>query len=619
MPLFSWLNLLPNKKVDRDTPFIVLSNLSRFTDETIELTKNRDEMCQILTKKFEKTSSFYIPLLEDEIGSAIKFINPDHPGGWTEDALIDALSWINEFTKRPVAPKSSFYFGLQTPTSTRSYNSIMLYRILYDAGIKVDFNVSDYRMAQLVTIMVTQINSARDLIYHHIIEKLEMKDLIKIYNHGLDMLPLTIESKLEIQPPTLYTFSQLEGARKLFSDQRYLLERIQPMNSAEAIALAAKLYTIDISSASDPLDEYYYLKLRQNNFYIPKDAKMKEIVLEAGSNKFNLNVNFNPKLPEGFYMYDHLNDMALSEGYTFEDIEDESAYSLLQLSYHTDTFYHGKEPIIFNSETLGDEIPISQLPREITLCYGTRNNNTMYAFRYQDLDKYFRAVQSLKNPILYPVNGIRLFDSPLFGDRNIRKLKELCSYRYNSDKEEYVAERKSLLTTIIEIEQLNDTNYQKLMEFVNKWKHQPISVRFLIIEAIHKLLSMAMHMRGWSGEDSLPIEGSVKIPENDISLMVTQDIIEFENICGLLGEFGKEFLDLPIYIYEDREYISSHDQEIGRTIKERLEIVKRGEEHESINSCIRMSSGWFMCTAQYIYYSLQGLNLFDIERFRDIS
>jgi hypothetical protein len=161
MALFSWMNLLPNKRIDSDTPLVVIKDLAKLNQEdfgeTIFSSINsllteikplgslfsgtnsaksllEEKIYKTLTELFSLPSYFHIPLLKDEIESAIKFVNPEYSGGWTEDSLVDSLNWFNEFSRRPIHPGISFYFGLQTPTSTRSYNSIMLYRILSNAG-----------------------------------------------------------------------------------------------------------------------------------------------------------------------------------------------------------------------------------------------------------------------------------------------------------------------------------------------------------------------------------------------------------------------------------------------------------------------------------------------------
>jgi len=90
---------------------------------------------------------------------------------------------------------------------------------------------------------------------------------------------------------------------------------------------------------------------------------------------------------------------------------------------------------------------------------------------------------------------------------------------------------------------------------------------------------------------------------------VTQSLIVFEESLKSLGRLGDYILNLPLMQYhkESGGFITSNDPSEGLTIKERIDIV-RGGENSSINSCIRMSSNKF-CATSFYYMVLIGFRM----------
>jgi hypothetical protein len=648
--VFSWWSILQD--INDKTPYVVIKDISVLCGVSIlDLFKPpliHDPYELAAENLAGKCLVVDVPLQPRDIPTTVAYINPIARSDWPIESLEETIMWLLQFSNNPVLPRHPhFYFGPQTPNAPKSYNSIMLYRLIKDRGMDVEYDITTEKLATVVSMMCNTKEKNRDMVYNLLL-KMNHEDLIRIYmccaapandyyvdvdifddpevkarteeKYGIVPIPETEEQK----------FTSLERVNSYLKDRDYIMDRIKPLTATEAIVLAARLYDKDISSAKDPISEYLHLKRRKE--YIPLEQDFRAAFL-ASPDKFNLNVSFNPFLPESVYKPNSLHIQAIKEGYTTEEIDDDSPYSLLQVAYYSNTFYHGKFPLHqVNTTTLGDEDPIAELPNGVIVCFGDKSKTdyvsgsqgpkiSMYAYRYRDLAKYFRMIGCFKNPLILPINNV-LFDEVIFTDVSIKKLKGLCDTIYLDDTPEYIEERKDLLLAIIEVEVLNDENIQKMAEFRSKYVESDDSAKAIIRGYVTQLFTLAMYMRGWSGSGPYPIDKVIHDTEVNIAFRVTSAIIDIYRILdpGVgIPDIGKLFFDLPLYMYDEDQYIPSNDKKEGKTIGQRLEMVKRGESHTDMNSCINLSSGWLACTAEFIAESLDMDPLFDVKDFRGVS
>lgn len=645
----SWLDIV--KDIDERTPYIVIRDLCILSGvgliDLCERAKDEHrDFYQLVKETLSGISlTFTIPLNESDIPKCIKFVNPTTNIAWTTDMVEQTIMWVQAFISRPRLPHGYFYYGYQGPGSPRSYNSIMLYAILRDKGItELGYDITTEMMANLVTILTLSKERGRDVLYNTIVTKLDSEQLTRMYQYGVSLLGSEHESapylvdffndgeikelvteKYKIPEPKEtdeHTYGNMERTSNYLRDRDYLCERVRPVSNSEAIVLAARLYDKDISLAANPIDEYFHLRSRKE--YIPKDEGIRRIYA-INQTLFDLKITFNPKLPEGLYKPSNLLNMALHEGYTQPEIDDDNPYSLLQVAYYSDTFHHGKQPRMINTTTLADEDTISELHTNIIVCFGRpvgvegRSDKSMYAYRYKDLSTYFRREQYFRNPIVYPIDGVTYFHDTIFSDTSIQKLKLLCEAVYADDTQAYIIERKELLAAIVDVEIMNDENLQKILKLKTIYNTSDDGIQVPIRVTIAKLFRLAMVMRGWTEGLDYPLGNAIREDDNILAVRVTDAIIDFTNSCTELATLGVNFLDLPLYLYENDGFIPSSDQKEGRTISERLTIVKNGENHQDTNSCIKLSSGWFACTAQYLTSNLDLEPLFDLEHFETIS
>ena len=133
-----------------------------------------------------------------------------------------------------------------------------------------------------------------------------------------------------------------------------------------------------------------------------------------------------------------------------------------------------------------------------------------------------------------------------------------------------------------------------LEKLAHHYQHAEEEVRNQVSLATSTLLDLAMYMRGWNGVDEYPISLAITPTEFFEQLLcnVTDTIQKLETICCTIPH-ELNILHLPLVCYRDKNYVMSTNELDGITIKERLDIVKGGENIDNEASCIRITSNWF--------------------------
>lgn len=149
-----------------------------------------------------------------------------------------------------------------------------------------------------------------------------------------------------------------------------------------------------------------------------------------------------------------------------------------------------------------------------------------------------------------------------------------------------------MFDAIIITELFADNSQLKARELYLVYQSSSEKTKVGITGAVKKLFELSMYMRGWMGKGDYPVEKAPVDNQVIVDLNVTAAILEFELACSELGEIGCVILDLPLLKYraEDFHLISSVTN--GRTIREKIDIVKAGDEHDNYDSCIRLSSNY---------------------------
>jgi len=149
--------------------------------------------------------------------------------------------------------------------------------------------------------------------------------------------------------------------------------------------------------------------------------------------------------------------------------------------------------------------------------------------------------------------------------------------------------------------------------------------------ALELLFEAGFYMRRWDGnKERYPVKASDTEPEAGMALEAEEerlfqrvnDSLERFRVAveALPGEIKSKFWGLRLKNYVRSGYYSSaEDSDDGVSIRDRFELVCQGNGAEApINSCIRLTSGWFIFTAMYYRWLIWkevvgGVREFEIE------
>lgn len=541
-----------------------------------------------------------------------RFINPNHV--WKRDSLIKAYEFYQSFTHEQFCKKirTKISYGLQTSEAPENLNCCALYKICKTLKIQTSVDTTIEEMAKNVETYFDYllINDMKMEILNHLRFNLTNSEVMNLHNYlgssvskaDSDLLGMMDVSTRLLKPET-YTYDEYyKTAETIDIDSK-------PTNSLEAITLAAIKHKLDISGCENPLQEYSLIDI--SSFYFPHDLNMKR---RLRSNFFSpyLTLNFNPDFPPNFYSERDLEQMCENEGIV--NTNHESPYALLQLSCLSENFYHGKEGNIINSETTFLE-PIDEFTNDEIVMYGIKHksalptdnrrlfksalpidiinlSNPMRAFSYGELLDCFSNYKDFVNPA----------NNEIFSDAAINKLYKLT--QINVDKNN---ECKLLGDEIVRIRIYKETKTKALDIFINRYNKSEFQEKKEIEKVLLDVLHCGMYMRNWDGIGDFPLESqktNFGIEEQiNVDHRVTQSLLKLEKTNSFV-------LNLPLMEYNrsSNVFVTVNDKNEGLTIRDRLNIVKKGETEDGVTSCIRLSSNK-LCATAYYYMILIGFHL----------
>jgi hypothetical protein len=549
--------------------------------------------------------------------------------------------------------------GEQTSLSPYSLNACVLYKMCKFYNLNVKWESTIKEMATLVKYKLSidenhlLCNEMKSILYNQIKFHYTSADLINLYSfitnyqkhnqekhnqetHNFPILnEIDTNTKEEIFTGASHD-KYFEIANAILSGVSSNDSIIKPKNGVEAVIMAALYYKIDLSKCEKPMIEYDLLCL---NPYFPSDEKLKKRLyasyLDADSleNPY-LNVNFNPNFPINMYSEENLQILCENEcidpneqneqneqNHHIENSTAENYYTSLQMAYLTETFIHGKQGNFSNTcTTFLDDI--DKLHYDEVVTYGVRHNfvsnspffntqdkghetSNMRAFTYTELYDVFSSYKKFSNPSTREI----------FSQEVIRKLYILTQKprRRNESKENYL-NRLQLGDEIERIQIYNNSNNKSLKEFLHRYEQCDDEDKNKVEEILMNLLHCGMYMRNWDGKGDFPLksEQTNYDIENQIIIddRVTQSLIKFDNSVAKLKNFGNFILNMPLmeYNFESKVFTIVTEECEGLSIKDRIKIVKKGENELSTSSCIRLSSNKF-CASAFFYMILIGFKL----------
>lgn len=412
---------------------------------------------------------------------------------------------------------------------------------------------------------------------------------------------VVIDSKKEVDYcPIFDIYKHLEALKNesnLLSDINYLYKITEPTNNLQAIIIGSILYQKDFSKYIDPLREFRRYKSQLPTS--PQDFQMWNIE-NVNPHYSDLNLYFNPYLPQNAYSSDLLQQhLALFSYNTFE-YDSISQYEILQEMHLEENFHIGFHPNIVNSETPVLLESLYDLKNEDMVCFGVKDE-ILKTTTWRELKELFEKMNMFVNPFE---------KKKVFTKDQIERLLRIgrwilnnCNFSFDT-KYKYLFEKYDKKTieeiqgccdVIENLKFMHQANFEFLNNVIQQFNNKTSYKKDKIRDGINKLYEATMFMRGWNGHNELPIENAHSTESESVQKRILESIFELDEINELTNNF---IYSLPLMIWKN-EFVQSVLEEQGLTIGERIELVKKGES-VGIYSCVRMTSN--VLGSSYCFY-----------------
>ena len=611
--------LLITGPVNSNTPKCVLLEIADAHGIDYSSVLDSPKLQSLLLEKITTTSCPTIPYTISQIStindrqslqSIALFVNKNI--SWKSSALKTAFSHLYQFTTLQDFQLASIIYGEQTNDTPYHHNTCILYRICTLYHINLNYYTSALQMAQAVKLLSIDAGTILHHVQHFLSTDATKSNLISILLMNNTLNTINIEPVTSITQSTQQYHDLLQALYPSLTDLQQLRSRVNPTTNVGAIGLACMLYNIDISQATNPLNEFTTLKLDADN-YIPSDPYM-AYWHNLNNTIFDLTQNFNPTFPIEYYHDYHLNNLAINHGYLGAPNKTRQ-YEFLQLQYATDTFYLGQLPNLSTTELIIDFDDITNVPYGQLLTFGSKLG-TLYPISISELIQTFTINRSFTNPFV--ANSI-------FSDAAITKLLSILQLHRGPQSQPLSPETIALQNTLIDKIYYVKSIYfpdDETKSFVAMYNNSRPETKDEIIKTLIAILHCGMYMRGWEGiNHPYPIDAKIVSIHDQIIVdtQVLKTINNIESLCRGLGKIGVRILELPLVRYVDGKYLRSIYPDDGFTIGERLNLVKQGETTNNMSSCIRLSSNWICASAHKYIIALGQSPPFEITQLRKIS
>lgn len=509
------------------------------------------------------------PLNKESLKGIARYLNPKV--SWSAQKLLQCFNFTESLLRDQSAYPDNIVL-LPDLENIFVVDIFLLYKFITKQGIELNFDTSFNEM-----IMVYKhLKSPRYILQKHV-EKWLQKATLN------DIIDILVQKSIHLNE----TDHQNEF-KFIDSIKNQLRLGINAKSEEEAIVASALAYKVDISSSRYP--EYELEALYHSEF--PFDPILKDHY-KKNNNLFCLRNTFNQKFSPCFYSQSDLREMCIREGFTKQEMQNNTYYNLMLSNVSMKTFYMGWYPGIINQETPIYLENINDLNTNELLCFGTKDN--LMAFTFDELTDAFEIQMNFINPFDPQRN--------VFDKRSIIKLEFLTKNVPKADRLYKIVQR------IKEIQNMIDDETRVLIE---KWPENQDYFNKLF----KSFVRLSMFMRGWKGDNhDYPLTYCPVDDQDFVDHQVNTEFIKLYEIIQENTQMSKLFLDLPLYHFTN-EYIKCNQLEDGLTIKGRIEIVRQGTK---ITSCIRTTSNIFCATIHRLHLCLGLPEPFDIKVMRKIG
>ena len=531
--------------------------------------------------KFKKITMSYLA----------RFINPNSL--WNIKSLVRAFEFfllftINDKDKLLTYLPKDLTFGQQTMSSIQSLNYCMCYKICKLFEINVNGYTTKNQIENAVKYLRYNEHALKSFVKS--MSKIDLINAIIISNLNIDL-----ESKIEDK----ITPQILEKSYKNLTDIKFLQSEYIPQSNKDAVTMAAIRYGINLSNLKIPIDEFEILN--RSSDYKPRDEWMKKWYDEDPI-QFDLHHQFSPNFPSCFYKKIDLERYLMNEGCSL-NLQNKKLNELYELSkeyYKYDSFHEYKQPNMLTDETL-DLDDIHEIEKNMIICWGSKQVSTI-PLTAQEVYHCFVSFNKCVNPTDTKAK---------LPEHCIRKLKAICKKNEKYDIYQKLSDR------IIYYETLDQTTDNLTLDFVAKYKESD-----LILDGIYLILEIGMYMRGWRRNEEYQIKYPLTKEECTLS-PEEEPIVEVNTIDSIarykyFKEQNPEIADvieaLPLILYYKGHFEKSNDKDTGKTILERMQIIEKGFYLKTQDSCIRVSSNYFLSSAYKYIVLMKQIVPFEISK-----
>ena len=532
----------------------------------------------------------------DNLSNVAAMVNSENCN-WSIPVLNKSFKHLMQFYKKsvPINPDRDFIVGRKTPNNPYSYDACMLYKLcLY---FKIETNRYS-TMEDMATTIKYYLTPKEELIKDWYGTPVHLKG-----NGKRDIWDGNVSTLKKSYINTL-------GSKNV---KDWLMKTYEPNNHSEAIMFAKNNYNINIFYAHSPVDEYKWIRsLDDISNYTPKDDKLTSLYNRDPSWFDTDTAWIEPLL--NIYSKSKLHSFAINEGFSHRDDLKEAYESLMDLG-DKNHIYLGIHPALHTDckvyETIigkEDVTNINSIEDDIILTIGkTTKNNEMYLTTIGELYGLFDINHSFSlphSPIYY------------FNSISIKKLKIICSNVCGSTKKKMIMNKMNVIIEYIEkfmnevdchidrIKKLNNEDQNCIKSFING------------------IIHLSYYMRGWKVGDNKECPLSSEMTQttrdgfDDIEANYTLQSIENEELYNSFPEEIKDIIDgIALMIKTDvdgvTKFVQSSSNEIGRTIMDRLNIIRNNEND---NSCIRLSSNYLLYSCWYYMKSVFDEEPFNVDQ-----
>ena len=606
----------------KETPECVISEIAfynrlEYKSEYLPLKEYLEKINHILQEKIYVSISLEDDFIGENFSLLINFVSSSHEK-WTQENLQIAFRHLisyfinhsdpDSFDNKPKIPTGKFNFGHKTNHDPLKYNAVILYRICRYYKIDTHLETTIEQMAKAVKALSYGTKLIREQIIASI-ETLPPSKLISLYNSEyINPSVPSVSIQQSYVVPTIYPdLSKLEDCYNQLSNTSNLISRIIPNSHEEAIIIIAYRFNINISEASNPLNEFHFINNasfsgKTSVSYIPfsDSTFMKKFLTNPIF--YNIKSTWTEKLS---FIYDAstLREFVLAEGYAEQRADLRNSVTLLRESRRRNNIYHGKNPYCLEKITIVDHELIEDINPMLLFSFGILEiPSTLYYISVPELTAWFSNRKIFLDPTTLLVLEKEI----------ITKLKKIC-YSFTGDNGTIGNEFNKLLKIIKDNENVELAMTEKAQELSCYLWSTTEEERNRCLSFFQTMIELGLYMRGWkvtekhttyplkSSQTNYPLQYQDKVEEKtNLTCIQLFEIYESlsekirSNIRLLpLVKFNKN--NIGINLFSETVYKTIYLEHTSKL----LDVIVNLKNVENEVSCIRTNSNFILLSGLF--------------------